>query len=154
MIRKEPDQIINTSWNFPEVKSFNSHASWTVSWITKRFQMPLKANKVTHVSKLVWTITMENSQVDFSTTKHPRSSFVISQYCKLRVAATCDVSCAHWADAPSKTLNESPHVIPTSCWQISTKTLTSASLISDPMYQKSRGCGLQNCHPFLGVAII
>ena len=30
--------------------------------------------------------------------------------------------------------------------------LTSASLISDPIYQKSRGCGLQNCHPFLGVA--
>ena len=31
--------------------------------------------------------------------------------------------------------------------------LTSASLISNPIYQKSRGCGLQNCHPFLGVAI-
>ena len=31
--------------------------------------------------------------------------------------------------------------------------LTSASLISDPIYQKSRGCGFQTCHPFLGVAI-
>ena len=55
--------------------------------------------------------------------------------------------------AASEALNEwSPHH-PHPCWQISTKMLTSASLISDPIYQKSRGCGLQNCHPFLGVAI-
>ena len=55
--------------------------------------------------------------------------------------------------ALSEALNKwSPHH-PHHCWQISTKMLTLASLISDPMYQKSRGCGLQNCHPLLGVAI-
>ena len=53
---------------------------------------------------------------------------------------------------PSEALNEwSPHHLHP-CWQISTKMLTSVSLISDPIHQKSCGCGLQNCHPFLGVA--
>ena len=53
------------------------------------------------------------------------------------------------------TLRSSERVVPTlsaPLLTISTKMLTSASLISAPIYQKSRGCGLQNCHPFLGVA--
>ena len=76
---------------------------------------------------------------------HPVLSFLTANY-------ACPQLCV--IIAPSEALNEwSPHH-PHPCWQISTKMLTSTSLISDLMYQKSRGCGLQNCHPFLGVAII
>ena len=73
--------------------------------------MPLKANKVTHVPKLISTTRSKAPRwiLVHKGPKHPRFSFVIP-HCKLRVF--------HWADAPSETLNEwfphHPHPLLTS----------------------------------------
>ena len=96
-------------------------------WLSKQMKLPMLSS----TWKLVYIESYNDPVLSWQTT-HARQLCVII--------------------APSEALNEwSPHH-PHSCWQISTKMLMSASLISDPIYQKSRGCGLQNCHPFLGVA--
>ena len=54
------------------------------------------------------------------------------------------------------TLRSSERVVPTSSAPLLTnqhETADVSFIDLRPIYQKSRGCGLQNCHPFLGVAI-
>ena len=134
MIRKEPDHQLSRG------QSVNSHASWTFYWNTTRFQMPLKANKVTHVSKLVWTIR----------SKIPRWISAVISYHELRVAAICDhvMFCVfHWAGAPLRNYEREsprhPHLLLTNQHKnADVNFIDLRSYIPEISWVR-----LQNCHP-------
>ena len=123
-------QIISicTSWNFLEVKANQNtmHA------------LPDRGSE----SKYSCPCLNLTESLHFSKVK-------IIQFCHQSRQSTTHARQLCMIIAPSEALNEwSPHH-PHPCWQISTKMLTSASLISDPIYQKSRGLQSSKLPPLL-----
>ena len=85
---------------------------------------------------------IENSQADFSTlrTKTPEIQFChLFLYCKLLTLRNSE------RKSPLH-----PHLLLTN----QHKNADVSFIYLGSFYQKSRGCGLQNCHPFLGVVMI
>ena len=121
----------SNSWtNFSRISCTNLSAKFV------RIRMIFFARKIGYVTNGLYCI----SKVTIIQFCHPsRQTTHARQLCVIIV--------------PSEALNEwSPHH-PHPLLTNQHENADVGFIISDPIYQKSRGCGLQNCHPFLGVAI-